>query len=78
MEDGPKNSTSNFLKVLLVASLGLRIYGKNWKKIEQLVSTRTGTQIRSHAQKFFLKSKQPAATESQELSQICSDFVDEH
>ena len=41
----------------MISCLGLRIYGKNWKKIEQLVSTRSGSQIRSHAQKFFLKSK---------------------
>jgi SHAQKYF class myb-like DNA-binding protein len=31
----------------------LKIYGKNWKKVEEHVSTRTGAQIRSHAQKFF-------------------------
>ena len=32
------------------------MYGKNWKKIEDLVKTRNGSQIRSHAQKFFLKA----------------------
>ncbi len=30
-------------------------YGKEWKKIEDLVETRTGAQVRSHAQKFFIK-----------------------
>jgi SHAQKYF class myb-like DNA-binding protein len=30
-------------------------YGKDWKKIEQLVGTRNGSQVRSHAQKFFNK-----------------------
>lgn len=30
-------------------------YGKDWKKVEQYVKTRTGSQIRSHAQKFFTK-----------------------
>ena len=39
----------------LYAILGLRIYGKNWRKIEEFVATRNGSQIRSHAQKFFLK-----------------------
>lgn len=33
--------------------LGLVNYGKNWKKVEELVGTRTGAQVRSHAQKFF-------------------------
>lgn len=28
-------------------------YGKDWKKVEELVRTRTGAQVRSHAQKFF-------------------------
>ena len=31
----------------------LKVYGKNWKKVEEHVATRTGAQIRSHAQKFF-------------------------
>ena len=35
--------------------LGLKMYGKDWKKIEILVGTRNGAQIRSHAQKFFSK-----------------------
>ena len=33
----------------------LKKYGHNWKKVEFYVGTRTGTQIRSHAQKHFLK-----------------------
>jgi SHAQKYF class myb-like DNA-binding protein len=31
----------------------LKNYGKNWKKVEEQVATRTSTQARSHAQKFF-------------------------
>lgn len=27
----------------------LSIYGKNWKKVEEHIGTRTGAQIRSHA-----------------------------
>ncbi|KAL4438118.1 hypothetical protein ABPG74_016897 [Tetrahymena malaccensis] len=34
---------------------GLGMYGKNWKKVEEFVGTRSGAQIRSHAQKFFNK-----------------------
>ena len=37
---------------------GLDKYGVNWKKIRSLIKTRTPSQIRSHAQKFFLKLKQ--------------------
>ena len=35
--------------------IGLAKYGREWKKIQSLISTRTPAQIRSHAQKHFLK-----------------------
>jgi len=34
---------------------GLELYGKGWKKIATLIKTRTVVQIRTHAQKYFLK-----------------------
>lgn len=34
--------------------IALRLYGKDWKLVEKFIQTRTGAQIRSHAQKFFL------------------------
>ena len=34
---------------------GLEKYGKRWSKIAALVKTRTLTQIRTHAQKYYLK-----------------------
>lgn len=35
--------------------LGLKKFGKNWKKLEGFIETRTSSQIRSHAQKYFNK-----------------------
>jgi len=37
-------------------------YGKNWKKVEECIGTRTGAQIRSHAQKYFLKLEKDTKT----------------
>ena len=33
----------------------MRLHGKDWKKVEDFIGTRTGAQIRSHAQKYFLR-----------------------
>ncbi|KRX10348.1 Homeodomain protein [Pseudocohnilembus persalinus] len=35
----------------------LQLYGKNWKKVEEHVGSRSGAQIRSHAQKYFIKQE---------------------
>ena len=75
--DGLKRSTSSSYKVPPFLSLGLRIYGKNWKKIEQLVESRSGSQIRSHAQKFFLKGKTEEGTQESNMCQFSGDFAEE-
>lgn len=36
---------------------GIKLYGKNWKLVEDHIGTRSGAQIRSHAQKFFHRLK---------------------
>ena len=40
----------NHIRIFYIA---LRLYGKDWKKVERHIKTRSGSQIRSHAQKFF-------------------------
>jgi len=52
-----------------VFASAVQIYGKRWKKLEQVMGTRTSTQCRSHGQKYFLKlkreqSKSQSAAES--------------
>ena len=34
---------------------GLKLYGKDWKKVQEYVGTRSSTQARSHAQKVLPK-----------------------
>lgn len=52
---GLSNNIKNFSWVPISVIKGLELFGKNWKKISDFVGTRTGSQIRSHAQKFFMK-----------------------
>lgn len=53
---------------------GIRLYGKNWKKVEDHIGSRSGAQIRSHAQKFFnrlekeLDKKKHSFSESEDSS----------
>lgn len=35
---------------------GLKVYGREWKKVATLIPNRTSAQIRSHAQKYFAKA----------------------
>ena len=44
---------------------GILNYGNEWKKVQQIIKTRSSTQIRSHAQKFFLRIKKLMKTSEQ-------------
>lgn len=48
---------------------GLEKFGKNWKKVEDYVGTRTGAQIRSHAQKFFNRLQRDTGGDSNDGKQ---------
>jgi hypothetical protein len=36
-------------------NIAIKLYGKQWNKVASYIGTRTNTQVRSHAQKHFLK-----------------------
>jgi SHAQKYF class myb-like DNA-binding protein len=46
---------------------GLELFGKGWKKIASLVKTRSVVQIRTHAQKYFLKLSKNKNKREQDL-----------
>jgi len=47
-----------FIKGRPCTYLGLKKHGKQWKELQKSVPTRTVIQIRTHAQKFFIKLEQ--------------------
>jgi len=48
----------------------LKLFGKEWQKVQQHVFTRTSTQARSHAQKFFVKLDKKQLTLEEFLSRL--------
>lgn len=47
-----------FIKGRPIICIGLINYGKQWKRLQKCVPSRTVVQIRTHAQKFFIKLRQ--------------------
>ena len=50
-------------------------HGKNWKKIAELVETRNVSQVRSHAQKYFMKLERRSAREQARLKKASMPTV---
>jgi SHAQKYF class myb-like DNA-binding protein len=47
----------------------VKVHGKSWKTVQKYIGTRSATQVRSHAQKYFLKNSQLNDTSFQEMEQ---------
>ncbi len=50
-----KDEHDRFLAGFFLYYVGIIEHGKDWKIVEKVVKTRNGSQVRSHAQKFFIK-----------------------
>ena len=54
----------------------MKLYGKEWKKVEEHVGTRSSTQARSHAQKFFVKLLKKNMSLKDVLDKLDLDNID--
>jgi len=55
----------------------IKLHGKNWKKVEEYIGTRSGPQVRSHAQKFFLKLEKELKKGKNENGKAVRKFSDD-
>ena len=79
MEDGHLKNIINLLQVILISIIGLQKYGRDWKAISNIVLTRTSSQVRTHAQKFFKKingNEDVNKTLEYVRSKSINDFID--
>jgi hypothetical protein len=55
---------------------GLKLYGREWKKVAEKISTRTSAQIRNHAQKYFSKlSKEEVQAQMMSVNFVAAHTV---
>ena len=54
---------------------GILKYGNEWKNVQNIIKTRTSTQARSHAQKFFLRLKKTIPQESFNNQDIIFKYI---
>ena len=52
----------------------LQLHGRDWKKIVEHVGSRSSNQVRSHAQKYFLKLHKMQAHTPQSSSSVSRNF----
>lgn len=56
---------------------GIQLFGKDWKKVQQYVGTRTSAQSRSHAQKVLAKTLYGKSSSADPSSPKVEDVVQE-
>lgn len=87
LADGLSKSILDLYKVKILKFksflyIALKLHGKDWKKVEDYIGTRTGAQIRSHAQKYFIRIEEElnctglAFPDSQSQSMTSEPLVD--
>ena len=54
---------------------GILKYGNEWKKVQNVIKTRSSTQARSHAQKFFLRLKRDLHSNDLSNQEILFDYI---
>jgi len=58
--------------------VALKLHGKEWRKVQEHVRTRTSTQARSHAQKFFQKLEKRKQNLEEFLEALDVDNLEKH
>lgn len=56
----------------------LKLFGKEWRSVQRHVCTRTSTQARSHAQKFFVKIEKRTQTLEEFLEELDLQNIEKH